>query len=66
MRAYIREQKIDEAKRLLRQNEKSILQISELLCFSSQAHFQNVFKKEVGKTPLQYRNENLLQNNGCV
>jgi AraC-like DNA-binding protein len=53
--AFITEQKIEEAKRLLRTTEQSIVQISEYLCFSSQSYFQNVFKKIVGCTPKNYR-----------
>ena len=57
LQSYIMQQKIEEAKRLLEYGEKSILEISGLLSFSSQSHFQKVFKAQTGKTPLQYRNE---------
>ena len=57
LQSYIRQQKIEEAKRLLEYDEKNILQIAELLGYSSQAHFQRVFKQETGKTPLEYRKE---------
>ncbi len=57
--AYITRIKMDEAKRLLRFSKKSLRSIAEQLGFSSQSYFQNVFKKEVGVTPLEYRSANL-------
>lgn len=53
--AYITRLRIDEAKRLLTVSGKSLGSIAEALGFSSQSYFQNVFKKEVGETPLAYR-----------
>ena len=53
--AYINECRIREAKSLLRYTDKSISEISNYLCFSSQSHFQNMFKKHVGITPFEYR-----------
>lgn len=55
--AYITECKLREAKHLLRYTEKPLGEISSYLCFSSQSHFQNVFKKHVGITPLEYRKQ---------
>ena len=53
--AFIMRCKLEEAKNLLTFTEKSLSEISTYLCFSSQAYFQNVFKKKYGITPLQYR-----------
>jgi len=53
--AYINEVKIDEAKRLLRYTDSSIVSISSILSFSSQSYFQTVFKKLIGMTPMEYR-----------
>lgn len=53
--AYVTECKLREAKSLLRYTDKSLGEISSYLCFSSQSHFQNVFKKHYGITPAQYR-----------
>ena len=36
---------------------KPLSEISLFLCYSSQSHFQNVFKAETGLTPMQYRRE---------
>ena len=48
--------KLEEAKSLLLFSKKNLAEISSHLCYSSQAYFQNVFKKKYGMTPLQYRN----------
>ena len=53
--AYIMECRLREAKSLLRYTDKTLAEISSYLCFSSQSHFQNVFKKETGITPVSYR-----------
>lgn len=52
---FIQKHKIDEAKRLLKYSNKSILAIAVYLGFSSQSHFTRVFKKITGKTPGDYR-----------
>ncbi len=52
---YINKAKITEAKKLLRFTNKSLSEISQLLCYSSQSHFQNQFKKIRGLTPTKYR-----------
>lgn len=53
---YITKARIDEACMLLTYSDKSLADISNYLYFSSQSYFQNVFKKVVGMTPVQYRN----------
>lgn len=57
--AYITHCRLREAKALLRYTDKSLGEISSYLCFSSQSHFQNVFKKHIGRTPLEYRKTHL-------
>ena len=52
---YIMRRKLEEAKVLLSYTDKSLSEISEYLCFSSQPYFQNVFKKKYGVTPGEYR-----------
>ena len=52
---YITHAKLQEAKSLLLFTEKSLAEISSYLAFSSQAYFQNVFKKQYGITPTEYR-----------
>lgn len=53
--AFITRCKLEEAKSLLTYGDKSLAEISSYLCFSSQSYFQNVFKKQYGITPMQYR-----------
>ncbi len=55
---YIMRRKLEEAKSLLKFTNKSISEISEYLCFSTQSYFQNVFKKKYGMTPKEYRSKN--------
>lgn len=52
---YILQEKIFEAQRLLQFTDNSLLDIAGLLGFSSQSHFQNVFKTITGETPMAYR-----------
>lgn len=54
---FIMRCKLEEAKSLLTYSDKSLSEISNYLCFSSQSYFQNVFKKKYGMTPAQYRSE---------
>lgn len=56
---FIMRRKLEEAKSLLTFTEKSISEISNYLCFSSQSYFQNVFKKKYGITPKKYREKNI-------
>lgn len=52
---YIQEEKTAEAKRLLQFTDQDLGQIAALLDFSSQSHFQTVFRKITGETPMAYR-----------
>lgn len=58
--AYIMLCKLEEAKSLLTYSKKTLAEISDYLCFSSQSYFQNVFKKQYGITPLQYRKQTTI------
>lgn len=53
---YIIKKKMEEGYRLLVQTSMPINKISELLCFSSQYHFTNMFKSIFNQTPTQVRN----------
>ena len=55
--AYIQEQKIKKAMEYLKNTDKSVLEISTFLGFSSQGYFQNVFKKCTGMTPKEFRGQ---------
>lgn len=52
---YVQECKIEEARRLLEYKELSLVTIAEMLGFSSQSYFCSVFKRVIGKTPKEYR-----------
>ena len=52
---YVLNQKITEAKKLLRFTDKSLAEIASLLSFSSQSYFQSRFKEIRKMTPAEYR-----------
>lgn len=56
---YITNEKVKKAQEYLRSTDKTLLEISTHLCFSSQGYFQNVFKKVTGMTPREYRENKL-------
>ena len=53
--AFIRNEKVEEAKRLLRYTDKSVSAIALYLGFSSQSHLSRIFKETTGMTPGEYR-----------
>lgn len=57
LQAFIASRKIEEAKQLLKYTDQSIATISNYLCYSSQSHFQTVFKRWTNQTPAKYRHE---------
>ncbi|CAM3177943.1 helix-turn-helix domain-containing protein [Sporolactobacillus spathodeae] len=52
---FITKCKMEEAKQLLTYTDKAISTISNYLRFSSQSHFQTVFKQYTGQSPAKYR-----------
>ena len=52
---FILREKIEEAKRLLRYTDKSLVAIGEYLGFSSQSHFSKTFKKYARMAPSEYK-----------
>ena len=56
--AYIRAQKIEMAKNMLRYSEYPLSDIANRLSFSSQSHFIQQFKEQTGMTPKKYRDTN--------
>jgi len=57
---YIRVKKIEESKKLLH-TSLSLKDIASMLGFASQSHFTDIFKKETGVTPKQFRDMGTLQ-----
>lgn len=53
--AYFNRLKMEEARRLLSETDRSVKEISELLGFSEPKYFGAVFKKQMGCSPLTYR-----------
>lgn len=52
---YIQQEKTTEARRLLQFTDQDLGRIAAMLGFSSQSHFQTVFRKVTGETPMAYR-----------
>lgn len=52
---YVTDLKIGEARRLLDTTTKTAAEIGSYLGYSSQSHFQRIFKKAMGVTPREYR-----------
>ena len=59
---YIRQRKIDMAKNLLRFSTYDFAGIAAMLSYSSQSHFIQHFRSQVGMTPKAYRDKNYLNN----
>lgn len=55
VKEYITRKRIQAAENMLRYSEFSCLAISDYLCFSSESHFIQVFRKYTGETPKRYR-----------
>lgn len=53
---YVMQRRVDQAKQLLEDKQKNILEISLAVGFMNPAHFTTVFRKLVGMTPKAYRN----------
>jgi len=58
---YVIKKRIEKAKKLIMAGEKSMLEIALEIGFCSQSHFNKVFRKVTGKTPVEYRKELLSQ-----
>lgn len=52
---YYTDLKIKTAKKLLRENELSVKEIAEKLCFDTSNYFSKTFKKFTGSTPTAYK-----------
>lgn len=54
---YLAKLKTDQAKRWLRETDESIYSISSMLGYQDEKYFSKLFKKVVGLTPFEYRNQ---------
>ena len=55
-RELIEDVRLRHAANMMAEGEKSVLEVSEELCFSSPKYFALRFKKKYGNSPLKYRN----------
>ena len=53
---YVTRMRMEKAKKLLRDSEFKIYEISEVCGYNSVKHFISAFKKYTGATPTQYKN----------
>lgn len=56
IKQYINQKKISEAQFLIKNSTYSLAEISDILQFSSQSHFNRVFKEITHISPMQYKN----------
>lgn len=56
LKQYINQKKITEAQFLIKNSDYSLAEISDILQYSNQSHFNKVFKTITGLTPIQYKN----------
>ncbi len=54
---YIQKFRVERAANLLKYSEASLTEISDYVCFHSQSHFGNAFKRYMRMTPKQYRDQ---------
>lgn len=54
---FIHVSRMKEAQYLIQNSNYSFAEIAEILQYSSQAHFTKMFKKVIGCTPTQYKNQ---------
>ena len=55
---FITDIKLDKAKEYLRNSNLRIKDIADIIGFANAEHFMKLFKKKIGKTPSEYRDEN--------
>ncbi len=53
---YLMDLRLEKAQQMLIQGHVSIAEIAEKSGFGSSSYFCKIFKRELGMTPLQYRN----------
>ena len=56
IKKWILEKRVEEAARMIKKDENSIAEITYLYRFCSQSHFIQCFKKIMGVTPKEYKN----------
>lgn len=56
--SYMNMIRVEKSKSLLKEGNHSILEIALAVGFSSASYFNTIFKRLVGMTPIEYRNQN--------
>ena len=54
---YVNQQRIEKAKKSLKQQNEAIADIALECGFANQSHFNKVFRQYVGTTPKKYREQ---------
>ena len=57
MYEYITNERIERAKKLLKNTAHSVIDISNEVGFNNVTYFNQIFKKQLSVTPKQYRDE---------
>ncbi|MGL5259370.1 MAG: response regulator transcription factor [Lachnospiraceae bacterium] len=57
---YLKQIRMDEAKKLLETTEEKIIDISNLVGYENEKHFMKIFKRECGVSPSEYRKNYLF------
>ncbi|MBQ6998351.1 MAG: helix-turn-helix domain-containing protein [Clostridia bacterium] len=63
IREYLTELRLEDAKSLLKHSELTVTEIAFSVGFGSSNYFTNVFKKEMGMSPGEYRKQKRNENN---
>lgn len=58
---YLKELRMNEAKRLLAETDMRVVEISQRIGYENEKHFMKTFKKECGVSPTEYRKNMLFQ-----
>ena len=61
LKTFLQERKTKEAKRLLKETDRSLMEISTYLGFRSQSHFSKSFRAQTGMSPKAYRDKARIQ-----
>ncbi len=57
LKKYLLSERVSRARNMLRFSDLKVSEIARYLAFSSQSHFAEVFRRETGKSPLEYRRD---------
>jgi LacI family transcriptional regulator len=60
----IRRVHLERARQLLVETDMALSQVAEMAGFSSQAYFSDLFRRQLGMTPVQYRRKNRVSGRG--